>query len=429
MAAMGALLSTASVLAQDSVIKQFELDLNGNPVVISTIYFNGPGDGSESSGQNTSNKSLVNENSPYYELWTKGMANDSGTWYLLDTAMAGPTTYLTLVSGDYHEAGEVGGTPYRPFTPIRTRADQSYGIILQSHLTAKPVLEDGEVEEPGHVDTENVYYRSTTLTYSEETNTGDDNSEIFTAGTSTEKIFNISGLSTTSASDYELYRDTGTSKLPIEDTINFKQRGQDIYRVYALTNAGVAIAPLVQAKMQIWPIAQGGIELIGYKPYDTITRSLPDIKITLKDLYPYSTTYALIYKGTKAVPLLDGFPARVIEISRRSVPMDNLVPQSQEYTISADDWKSYVPDDCEYTIEIVTHTPFEGLDYPATNPEVAVTLADNGGAQILPIVDGRTSALILDLDKLPTSGGVSLFYTSFTVDRTITVKAEVITSE
>ena len=426
---MSALISTAFLQAEDSFIKQYELDLNGDPVVVSNINFNGPGDGGESSGQKISEKHLINKNSPYYELWTEGMAGDKG-WHQLDTASTGPTTYITLVSGDFHDAGEAGGASYRAFTPIRTRADQPYGIVLQSHLTPNPTLEEGEEVTLAHIDMENIYYRSTTLTYDEETNSAGNNTEIFVESSATHKIFNISDITNSSNSEYELFRDVGVlDLLPLEQEINFKQRGQDIYRAYALTMAGNVFVPLTQEKMQIWPIAQGSIVLEGYKPYDTITRSLPDIKITLQDLYPYSTTYALIYKGTKEVPLLDGFPARVIEISRRSIPMDNLVPQSQEFTISADDWKSYVPDDCEYTIEIITHTPFEGLDYPATDPEVAVTLADNGDDQILPFVEGRTSALILDSDNLPTSGGLSLFYTSFTVDRTISVKGNVITSE
>lgn len=382
------LLSSATAQeGTDSVIKQFETPLGGgDPVVISTIYFNGPDDGEKASGQKISLKNLNNQNNPFYELWSQGMGEDTDM-YLLDVASTGPKTTLTLVSGD-------------SFKPTRTRADQPFGLLLQSIFENNPVPEEGEVLPEGHVDMEKVYYRHTSLLYGSANIPVSGSSEAFVQ----DEFFTPADIHTSGSDSNVLFRIAGVSQLPLENDINFKQRGQDIFRVYAVTHGGSVIAPLAQGKMQVWPIAEGAIELVGYKPYDTITRALPDINITLKDLYPYSTTYALIYKGTKAAPLLDGFPPRIIEITRRSLTTDNLEPQNISFKITANEWQSYVPDDCEYTIEIVTHTPFEGLKYPTT---------------------GTT----LPANEMPTSGGLSLFYTSFSVDRTISVNANVITSE
>ena len=85
--------------------------------------------------------------------------------------------------------------------------------------------------------------------------------------------------------------------------------------------------------IQIWPVADGGIT--GIAANQLIRYSLPQLTMTLNDLYPYSTTYAQVYKGNaqlgvtgtvvpgSALVINDSVPAsRVLVVNRFRVPAE-----------------------------------------------------------------------------------------------------------
>ncbi|NWK54420.1 hypothetical protein HW115_02275 [Verrucomicrobiaceae bacterium N1E253] len=386
--ACAAMLASMSLVSasNDSFIKQWQLSDDGSRVCVSTIYFAGPNDGSSSSGTKTSEQTVGSAGS-YYELWTDGIGSDNSTNYLLDTAYVAPyapESTITFSSGD-------------PYATARTRADESFWV----HVGVKDLM----APDTGAPDSAlNVYFQHTALAYDSSTNgaaAGAEEAFIQDAYINDNGTIHLEGAS-------QLANEGVTADDP--DGIAYKQRGEDIFRSYAFVRDGTASSGLqiAEGKIQIWPIAEASIYLKDYEPDATLTRSLPDIEVSVTDAYPYSTTYVLIYKGQKDSSGRDS--AQVIEAYRRSFPSTTTVPQNLSITIPATNWTAYVPDDGTYTLEVVTHTPFEGLAYPSTSTDT----------------DGNN---ILDTDHLPTSGGLRLVHNTFTVDRTVQVKGNVISSE
>ncbi|NWK54429.1 hypothetical protein HW115_02320 [Verrucomicrobiaceae bacterium N1E253] len=367
--------------ANDSFIKQWQLTEDGTRICISTIYFAGPADGQSSTGTKTSEHTVGSAGS-YYELWTDGIGSDSGTDYLLDTAYVAPyapESKITFSTGD-------------PYASARTRADEPFWI----HVGVKDLMEP-DTGAPDYA--LNVYFQHTTMTYDSSTNG-------VPAGQTDESFIQDAYISENGTIHLE-----GGSQLPKEgvsqeapEGIAYKQRGQDIFRTYAFASDGTASGlQIAEGKIQIWPIAEATIYLKDYEPDATLTRSLPDIEVTVKDAYPYSSTYVQIYPGIKDSAGRES--AQVIEAYRRSFPSTTTVPQNLQITIPAANWKDLVPTDGIYTIEVITHTPFEGLVYPTTGK------------------------VMLDATELPSTGGLRLVHNTFTVDRTVEIKGNIISSE
>ncbi|MCW1921634.1 hypothetical protein OKA05_03660 [Luteolibacter arcticus] len=140
-----------------------------------------------------------------------------------------------------------------------------------------------------------------------------------------------------------------------------KVRGEERFSVFSLpdnrvdSESGLTYsAPAAQLGaqlIQIWPVADGG--LAGITNNQLIRFKVPALTITLNDLYPDSHTYAQVYKGAPQL----GTTGKIVPGS--SIVINDTVPQSRILAVS--DYDDVFEADGQWTMEIVTKTPF-GLD-------------------------------------------------------------------
>ena len=140
-----------------------------------------------------------------------------------------------------------------------------------------------------------------------------------------------------------------------------KVRGEERFSIFSLPDNRVNSetgqtysAPASQLGsqfIQIWPVADGAIA--GITANQRIRFRVPPITITLNDLYPDSHTYAQVYKGTPQL----GTTGKIVPGS--SIVINDTVPQSRILAVS--DYDECFESDGQWTMEIVTKTPF-GLD-------------------------------------------------------------------
>lgn len=132
-----------------------------------------------------------------------------------------------------------------------------------------------------------------------------------------------------------------------------KARGEERFSVFSLADAasGAPVSELGRQTIQIWPVADGAIA--GLSNGQNIKFRLPQLTLTLNDLYPLSTTYVQAYRGAPAL----GTVGRV-------VPGSALVinePSPQSRILVVDKYDEVVDADGQWTFELLTSTPF-GID-------------------------------------------------------------------
>lgn len=130
-----------------------------------------------------------------------------------------------------------------------------------------------------------------------------------------------------------------------------KVRGEERFSVYSLEDHGAPESQLASKFIQIWPVATSVME--GMDAGETIKAVAPEITVHLEDLYPNSWTYAQVYKGP---PQLGTTGALV---PGASIIIDGSVPRDEMIKIKK--WDNVIHDDGQWTLEVVTSTPF-GLD-------------------------------------------------------------------
>lgn len=130
-----------------------------------------------------------------------------------------------------------------------------------------------------------------------------------------------------------------------------KVRGEERFSVFSLEDYQAPSSQLSSMYVQIWPVADGAIT--GISNNQLIRFKLPQITLTLNDLYPDSRTYAQVYKGN---PVL-GTQGAVVPGA--SLIVYEAVPQSRVLTVN--DWDAVVTSDGIWTLELLTATPF-GID-------------------------------------------------------------------
>lgn len=134
-----------------------------------------------------------------------------------------------------------------------------------------------------------------------------------------------------------------------------KVRGEERFSVYSLEDYQAPSLQLAAMFVQIWPVADGTID--GLVDDQQVGFETPSLTFTMNDLYPDSRTYAQIYPG----PPVLGTEGVVIPgsglVHYDSVPQDR--------TLVIDDWDTAIDDSGQYTIELLTVTPFgiDRLDY------------------------------------------------------------------
>jgi hypothetical protein len=130
-----------------------------------------------------------------------------------------------------------------------------------------------------------------------------------------------------------------------------KVRGEERYSVFSQPDYQAPSSQLASMYIQIWPVADGTVT--GISQNQLIRFKLPQITLTLNDLYPDSRTYAQVYKGDPQLGMEGTVVPGSLLVVYESVP--------QNRVLVIDDWDAVIDTDGRWTIELLTATPF-GID-------------------------------------------------------------------
>jgi hypothetical protein len=262
-----------------------------------------------------------------FELWT--IQNDPLQVYLLDTKFVGtfiPTANVIIRTGDPYQY--TGGIP-------RTRADQPFIVDVE----VEGLLSG--VDDP--VAAKSVNLLRHVQSYGQKgTGTNIDRSQ-------------ATLIHQVSLVDNAIHRlSYQVSSIPAGDLA--KIRGEERFTVFSLEDrmpGGQVVPPSQLSSMyvQIWPVADGVIN--GIEDGDVLRFNTPNLTLELNDLYPDSKTYVQIYKGGSAL----GTEGSVIPGSGYVVY--DAVPHDKTLVIR--DWADVIDESGDYTMELLTETPF-GID-------------------------------------------------------------------
>lgn len=137
--------------------------------------------------------------------------------------------------------------------------------------------------------------------------------------------------------------------------------GEQTYTFVRYAADGVPDTILTQPKIEIWPVATAAVSNISAS--QVFIDRIPSVVLTMNYLYPDSHTYAQVYPG----PAVLGTAGTMIKDTERrfgvyynpgQVDASTNVPQN--VSISIDDLSNYAAADGIYTLEVITETPFFG---------------------------------------------------------------------
>lgn len=145
-------------------------------------------------------------------------------------------------------------------------------------------------------------------------------------------------------------------------------RGEERFSIFSLPDYQAPASQLASQFIQIWPIASGSIN--GIFENQQVRFSAPDVTFSLTDLYPNSNIYAQIYKG----------PAQPNKIGTMvpgtSVVFNETVPQNRVVTIR--NWDRIMEEDGQWTLELITATPFDVVRLGKVTFTIDRTIQVNG---------------------------------------------------
>lgn len=260
-----------------------------------------------------------------FELWS--IHNLTAVEYLLDEQFVSsylPTALIKITSAD----------PYQAVT--RTRVDQPYTVTI-----TVAGLDDGSsglAPEDIPDAAKKVALEHSVQAYDEVTHTLPDG-----AGNPTD----LPGSYLESNGDaiivYPVTNLSGPDLTQVE--------GEEVFSVSTLDDFGAPASVLDSKTIQIWPIATGLITGV-----DSAVRyvQLPDIFVTMHDLYPDSETYVRAYKGPPSASPVDPFM-----LSASYVKIADSVPQERD--LMMDELDGVFTKEGPYTLELIHVTPF-GID-------------------------------------------------------------------
>lgn len=127
-----------------------------------------------------------------------------------------------------------------------------------------------------------------------------------------------------------------------------KVRGEERFSVFTVEDVMFPPSQIASQTLQVWPVADGAIT--GISSGQVIGPVVPTLTFTLHDLYPSSTTWAQVYKGAARL----GASGRTI--SGSTVSINSAVPQNR--VLSAGSYLTAFDSDGEWTMELLTKTPF-----------------------------------------------------------------------
>jgi hypothetical protein len=134
-----------------------------------------------------------------------------------------------------------------------------------------------------------------------------------------------------------------------------KIRGEERFSFFSLADYQAPESQIASQFIQIWPVADGA--LTGITDNQHIRFALPVVTVTMNDLYPTSHTYAQVYTGAPQL----GRVGTIVPGS--SLLVNDTVPSSRILVLS--DYEGVFDDDGQWTMELVTETPFgiERMDH------------------------------------------------------------------
>lgn len=304
-------------------------------------YYQGP-----PVAQNGSQASIqpVQENGALFKLLTR---DSKGTTYPLAETKVGtflPAATVTIVSED----------PY--LTYPRTRADRPFGVqVTVSGLKTgtDPVSGTAYPEAAGKV-------RLTHAVMAYPAGTHGLNVTRNLNMVADTYITNI--MTGTEPAMANLNLGNGTTFYTSVPGANLaKREGEEKFVIYGLpAGSETEPTPLDDVTVQVWPVADGSITGVTNNQY--IRYSMPAVKFKYNDLYPSSETYVQVYKGSPRLGVT-GTP-----VPGSGYVVKDTIPHNKEVTISdwtgvfvGEDGVQTADDDGQWTMEVVTKTPF-GLD-------------------------------------------------------------------
>jgi hypothetical protein len=251
-----------------------------------------------------------------FELWT--VKSTPLTGYLLDSRYVG--TYVPIA--------QVLVRTEDPYTIIpRTRADRPF----QVDVTISGLLADAGAPAAS----KSVKFLHHVQSYGASgTGVGIDRSK---AVLNSQVFMDQNGTQTLS---YVINSVPGTDRAKI--------RGEERFTFYSLEDYQAEESQLASAFVQIWPVADGS--LAGITNNQLIRFALPNITVTLNDLYPSSHTYAQVYKGAPQLGRVGSI------VPGSSLLVNDAVPVSRVLTLS--NYEGVFDEDGQWTMELITETPF-----------------------------------------------------------------------
>lgn len=283
----------------------------------------------ESSGSQLSPKAIASGGA-LFQLWAVRAAQQAE--YLLGSSFVGtyvPSAKLTIETED-------------DYTTIpRTRADRSFTVkVTVSGLLSGDTMADGTTIPDA---AKSVNLRHHVQSYGEGgtgQNINRENATLFETVSLTENVTN-------KEFSYEVI-------IPASDLT--KVRGEERFSLYTLEDyyAGTTKLPASELSsqfVQIWPMADG--EITGIVDSQPVLFAMPQITLTLNDLYPDSSTYLQAYKGKWESGKIG------VVVPGSSIEVKDTVPKSTVLTLTATSWNDILDEDGEWTLELVTKTPFD----------------------------------------------------------------------
>jgi hypothetical protein len=135
----------------------------------------------------------------------------------------------------------------------------------------------------------------------------------------------------------------------VPGSVRTKVRGEERFSVFSLEDYQAPESELSSQYIQIWPVAEGSLS--GIADNELIRFKVPPVTVTAKDLYPDSYTYVQVYKG----PVKDGAIGKTIPALARVFNED----EPQDLLLSDSDYDEVFDEDGEWTMELMTKTPFD----------------------------------------------------------------------
>lgn len=258
-----------------------------------------------------------------FQLWTVETATAKD--YLLDQKLVGaylPAATVTVKTLD----------PYDKFP--RTRADQPFTVTYQvSNLLSGT----------------NLPLASTRVLLEQYT-------KAYTSATQKSPFPPTTAISGTPfSSAYITNNTTGTTvTFPVTSLKSpdpSKIKGEEHFVIHALSDGTITQTQIAGAFVQVWPATYGGVQ--GITAGQKIRFSLPPLTATYTDIYPGASVWSQIYKGPQKL----GTQGARLPGSEWT----NSDPYSQGKILPISDYSNLAPTDGEYTIEMLSLTPF-GLE-------------------------------------------------------------------